>query len=127
MLRVLRKVSMTDVAYVLMLLVFVTLGLFVYALAAESALAGVIGASTVLLLVASVVGFRIGARVRAQSNDSGMEIPSENIWMRPLKREQIDRYLVSYRGVRDNHEQLLQAVATPASGSEPTKLMKRAA
>ena len=101
---------MTNVAYVLLLLVFVALGMFVYALAAESAFAGIIGASMVVLTVASVVGFRIGARKRAESNDSGIEIPGENIWARPLRREQIERYLSSYRGIRDNHEQLLQAV-----------------
>jgi len=100
-------------AYVCLLLGFVALGTFVYALAAESALAGIIGASMVVLMVASVVGFRIGARKRAESNDSGIEIPGENIWARPLRREQIERYLSSYRGIRDNHEQLLQAVAVP--------------
>jgi hypothetical protein len=104
---------MTNVAYVFLLLVFVALGMFVYALAAESALAGIIGASMVVLMIASVVGFRIGARKRAQSNDSGIEIPGENIWARPLRRDQIERYLSNYRSIRDNHEQLLQAVAVP--------------
>jgi hypothetical protein len=121
----LRRASATDVAYVCFLLVFVALGAFVYALATQSALAGIIGASLVVLMVATVVGFRIGARKRAESNDSGIEIPSENIWARPPRREQIDRYLLTYRGVRDGHEQLLQAVAVP--GSEPTRLMDRRA
>jgi hypothetical protein len=112
-LKAMRRVSMTNVAYVFLLLVFVALGMFVYALAAESALAGIIGASMVVLMIASVVGFRIGARKRAESNDSGIEIPGENIWARPLRRDQIERYLSSYRGIRDNHEQLLQAVAVP--------------
>jgi hypothetical protein len=116
---------MTNVAYVLFLLVFVALGMFVYALATESALAGVIAASMVALMVASVVGFRIGARMRAASNDSGIEIPGENIWARPLRREQIDRYMQSYRGMSENEEQLLRAVAVP--GSEPTRLMDRRA
>jgi hypothetical protein len=116
---------MTNVAYVLLLLVFVALGMFVYALAAESALAGIIGASMVVLMVASVVGFRIGARKRAKSNDSGIEIPGENIWARPLRREQIQRYLSSYRGIRDNHEQLLQAVAVP--GGDASRWIDRRA
>jgi hypothetical protein len=64
MMRTLRRVSVTDVAYVLLLLAFVALGTFVYALATDSALAGVIGGSLVVLMVASVVGFRIGARNR---------------------------------------------------------------
>ncbi|GFG52296.1 hypothetical protein CQY20_06200 [Mycolicibacterium agri] len=116
---------MTYVAYLMLLLTFVALGMFVYALAAESPLTGVFGAGIVVLMIAAAVGFRIGARVRAQSNDSGIDIPSENIWARPLRREQIDRYLQNYRAVRENHEQLLQAVAVP--GGDTTKLMERRA
>jgi hypothetical protein len=116
---------MTNVAYVLLLLVFVALGTFVYALAAESALAGIIGVSMIVLMVASVVGFRIGARVRAKSNDSGMQIDGANIWVQPLRREQIDRYLQSYRGVRDGHEQTVHAVSAVAA--EPTRLIDRCA
>ena len=40
-------------------------------------------------------------------------------------REQIDRYLQNYRGVRERHEQLLQAVAVP--GGQPSALMDRRA
>jgi hypothetical protein len=116
---------MTNVAYVLLLLVFVALGTFVYALAAGSALAGIIGASMVVLMIASAVGFRIGARKRAESNDSGIEIPGENIWARPLRRDQIERYLSTYRGIRDDHEQLLQAVAVP--GGDATRWIDRRA
>jgi hypothetical protein len=116
---------MTNVAYVLFLLVFVALGTFVYALATGSALASIIGGGMVVLMVASVAGFRIGARKRAESNDSGIAIPGENIWAQPLRREQIDRYMQSYRGVRDNHDELLQAVAVP--GSESTRLEDRRA
>lgn len=122
-LRAFRRVSMTDVAYVLFLLVFVALGTFVYALATESALAGIIGVSLVVLMVASVVGFRIGARKRAESNDSGIEIEGANVWAQPLRREQIDRYLLSYRGVRDGHEQTAQAVSPVAA--EPARLIDR--
>jgi hypothetical protein len=125
MLRTLRRVSMTDVAYVLLLLAFVALGTFVYALATESALAGIIGTSLVVLMVASAVGFRIGARNRSESNDSGIEIEGANIWARPLRREQIDRYLLCYRGVRNGHEQMLQAVSDVAA--EPTRLIDRRA
>jgi hypothetical protein len=116
---------MTNVAYVFLLLMFVALGLYVYALAAGSPLAGIFGAGMVVLMVASVVGFRIGARRRAESNDSGIEIPGENIWAQPLRREQIDRYLSSYRGVRDGHEQMVQAVS--AGAAEPTRLIDRRA
>ncbi len=125
MLRAVRRISATNVAYVLLLLVFVSLGLFVYALATGGAGAGVFGAGIVLLMAASVAGFRIGARTRTASNDSGIDIPGENIWATPLRREQIDRYLENYRAVRENHEQLLQAVAVP--GGQPNLTERRAA
>ena len=72
--RALGRISATDMAYVCFLLVFVSLGTFVYALAVGSAAAGVIGAALVVLMIATVAGFRIGARERAASNDSGIEI-----------------------------------------------------
>ncbi len=125
MLKAMRNVSMTYVAYVLLLLAFIALGLFVFALAAESPLAGIFGISTAVLMAVAVVGFRTGARIRAKSNDSGIDIPGENIWAQPLRRAQIDRYMRSYRDVRDNHDQLLQEVAVP--GTEPTRLVDRQA
>ena len=125
MLKALRRVSMTNVAYVCLLLGFVALGTFVYALAAESALAITIGTSLVVLIVVSVVGFRIGARKRAESNDSGITIEGANIWARPLRREQIDRYLLSYRGVQDGVEQKAPTVAVIAA--EPTASSDRRA
>ncbi|HEX2214995.1 MAG TPA: hypothetical protein VHH12_16385 [Mycobacterium sp.] len=119
------RVSATDVAYVCFLLMFVSLGTFVYALAAGSAAAGIIGAGLTVLMIATVVGFRVGARKRAASNDSGIEIDGVNIWARPLQREQIDRYLQRYRAVRENHEQLLRAV--DAAGGESAQPMHRLA
>ena len=100
-----KRVSMTYVAYVCLLLGFVMLGTFVYAMAAGSGMAGVIGAGMVVSLVASVVGFRLGARNRAQSNDSGIPIEGANIWAEPLRREQIDRYLSSYRCGQDGEHE----------------------
>ncbi|MGV0788373.1 hypothetical protein ABQF33_15810 [Mycolicibacterium sp. XJ2] len=124
-LKALGRIPPTLVAYVCLVLSFAALGTFVYALAAQSAVAGIIGAGMVVLMVTAVVGFRVGARKRAESNDSGIEIPSENIWARPLRREQIDQYLSTHRGVRDNHEQLLDA-ATEVPGM-PTREMERQA
>nr|WP_090276623.1 hypothetical protein [Mycolicibacterium komanii]CRL70059.1 hypothetical protein CPGR_01823 [Mycolicibacterium komanii] len=116
---------MTTAGYLSLLLSFAALGTFVYALAAQSAVAGIIGAGMVVLMLAAVVGFRVGARKRAESNDSGIDIPSENIWAQPLRREQIDRYLSTYRGVRDNHEQLVKAATVPPA--EPTRELERQA
>jgi len=123
--KALRRVSMTNVAYALFLLVFVALGTFVYALAAESPLAWIIGAILVVLMAATVVGFRVGARKRAESNDSGIEIEGANIWARPLRREEIDRYLLSHRGTPAGGAQKLPAASTVAA--EPTRLMDRRA
>ncbi|MFI5509137.1 hypothetical protein ACIA48_16835 [Mycobacterium sp. NPDC051804] len=106
-------------AYLGFLLTFVALGTFVYSLAVGSPLAGVIGAGMAVLMVATVAGFRIGARMRAASNESGIEIDGSNIWGRPLRREQIDRYLQSYRV----HEELQPE---PDRGYEPL-LERRAA
>ena len=107
------RVSATSVAYVCFQLTFVSLGTFVYALATNSATAGIIGGALIVLMALTVAGFRAGARVRAASNDSGIDIPGENIWARPLRREQIDRYLQSYRAAREDHEELLQTVPVP--------------
>jgi hypothetical protein len=115
--KVFKRVSMTYVAYVCLLVGFVMLGTFVYSLAAGSGVAGVIGAGMVVSLVASVVGFRVGARKRAQSNEGGIPIEGANIWAEPLRREQIDRYLLSYRR-RQNGEQESRAVTVIPADSQ---------
>lgn len=125
MLKAIGRIPPTAVGYVSLLLSFAALGTFVYALAAQSAVAGIIGAGMVVLMVMAVAGFRVGARKRAESNDSGIEIPSENIWARPLRREQIDHYLSTYRGARDNHEQLMDAATSMPV--ESTKELERQA
>jgi hypothetical protein len=88
-----------------MLLVFVALGTFVYALAVGGSLTGFIGAGLIALMIATVAGFRVGARIRAESNDSGITIEGANVWVRPLRRDQIDQYLLTYRGVRSGAEE----------------------
>jgi hypothetical protein len=115
--KVLKRVSVTYVAYVCLLVGFVMLGTFVYALAARSGMAGVIGSGMVVSVVASVVGFRVGARNRAQSNDSDIPIEGANIWAEPLRREQIDRYLLRYRGGQDG-ERVPRAVTVIATDSQ---------
>ena len=109
-----KRVSMTYVAYVCLLLGFVMLGTFVYAMAAGSGMAGLIGAGMVVSLVASVVGFRLGARNRARANDSGIPIEGANIWAEPLRREQIDRYLLSYRRGQNGEQDSRAVTVIPA-------------
>ncbi|AFM15617.1 hypothetical protein Mycch_0801 [Mycolicibacterium chubuense NBB4] len=94
---VLSRISMTYVAYVFLLLGFAALGIFVYALAVGSSLAAIIGASLVVFFAASAIGFRAGARHVARTDESGNPIDGANIWVEPVRRAQIDRYLRSYR------------------------------
>jgi hypothetical protein len=75
----LRRLPVTYLAYVCLLLGFVALGCFVYALAAGSAYAVLIGAALVLSFAAAVAGFRIGDRPAVRDGE-------------------IDRYLQTYRG-----------------------------
>ncbi|MGE2715212.1 hypothetical protein ACQI4L_14225 [Mycolicibacterium litorale] len=121
MLKAIGRISVTSVAYMCFLLGFVALGTFVYALAAGSPVAGIIGGTLVALLVATVVLFRAGARKLVESNESGIEIPGVNIFAKPLRREQIDHYLLSYRGVQNDPEE------TAAVESEPSAVLERRA
>ncbi|KUI25829.1 hypothetical protein AU196_22640 [Mycobacterium sp. IS-1742] len=100
MVKKLRGDTVTYLAYVGFLVGFIGLGLFVYALAVGSAVAGVLGVALVISDIATVVLFRRGARKRAQENDSGIEIPGVNIFATPLKQDEIAQYLERYRGVR---------------------------
>lgn len=97
--------SKSFVAYVGLLLGFVALGTFVYAAATGSQLAAAHGAALVVVLAAAVVAFRAGVRQVAESNASGIRIEGMNIWAKPLRAAQIDRYLSTYRGVHDDVEQ----------------------
>ncbi|MFS0899138.1 hypothetical protein [Mycolicibacterium litorale] len=119
MVKAIGRISVTSVAYLCFLLGFVALGTFVYALAAGSPVAGIIGGSLVALLVATVVLFRAGARKLAESNESGIEIPGMNIFAKPLRRDQIDHYLLSYRGEQTEPEQVpVLADSAPSVATE---------
>ncbi|WP_193044269.1 hypothetical protein [Mycolicibacterium baixiangningiae] len=100
MFKKLRGGSITYIAYVGFLVGFIALGMFVYALAAGSTVAGIIGAALIAGSAATVVLFRAGARRRAEENDSGIKIPGVNIFAKPLERDQIDQYLTTYRGAQ---------------------------
>lgn len=124
MLKVPSPQSMTNVAYVSCLMTFAALGTFVYALATGSALAIVLGSVLVACATVMVAGFRVGVRRRAASNESGIEIDGANVWAQPLRRDQIDRYLLQYRGVEavDAHDAPLAAVADNARSSVTSRL-----
>jgi hypothetical protein len=101
MLKKLRGDTITYLAYVGFLVGFIGLGLFIYALAVGSVLAGVIGVVLIISDAATVMLFRKGARKRAAENDSGIDIPGVNIFATPLKREEIQQYHLIYRGAEN--------------------------
>ena len=90
--------SITYLAYVLLLLAFVLLGVFVAALAHRSGFAGVAGAGLVASLAGSVTGFRVGASKLARASEAAGSPYKLSIWANPLRAAQIDRYRLNYRG-----------------------------
>lgn len=98
MLKAMGRISVPSLAYLLLLLVFASLGVFVAALAAGSGVAALLGLFLVLCLVGSVAGFRAGARRLAQSTAMTEPGSAVSIFATPLRQDQIDRYLSNYRG-----------------------------
>lgn len=92
----LKALNLPYVAYGLLLLGFVSLGAFVAALAFGSPLAVVAGLALVASFAGAVVGFRAGARRLAHAAPTGDSAVS--IFSIPLRRDEVDRYLQSYRG-----------------------------
>lgn len=92
------RISAPSLAYLLLLLVFASLGVFVAALATGSGLAALLGMFLSLCLVGSVAGFRAGARKLAQWTAMAEPESAVSIFSTPLRQDQIDRYLANYRG-----------------------------
>ena len=84
-------------AYVLLLVGFVALGLFVGALASGSAVAVAFFVALVVCLAGSVTGFRAASRKLSESGVFIEATSPVSIFDAPLDEEQIDRYLESYR------------------------------
>jgi thiol:disulfide interchange protein len=84
-------------AYLCLLLGFVMLGLFVYAMAAGDPLATIAGTGLALFFIAAVTGFRTAARRRTESNDGNTAVDGANMWAKNLRSDQIDRYLQAHR------------------------------
>ena len=86
------------VGYLLLLLAFATLGLFVAALATGTASAAVLfGVGLIACLGGSVAGFRAASR---RLSESGVFIEATSpvsIFSAPLRQQQVDTYLDSYR------------------------------
>jgi hypothetical protein len=92
----------TYLAYVLLLLTFVLLGLFVAALAYGSGLAIAAGVGLLVVFGASVMGFRAGgAQIARASDAAGHKL---SVWVDPLQESQISQYRMTYRGEHDGSE-----------------------
>ncbi|HEX3284903.1 MAG TPA: hypothetical protein VHT50_09650 [Mycobacterium sp.] len=92
------RISASYLAYILLLMGFVSLGLFVAALATGSILAGVLAAVLIACLAGSVAGFRATARELARSRPGIEQASAVSIFSTPLRQEQVDRYLENHRG-----------------------------
>ena len=91
-----RRIPVTYLAYVFLLMGFASLGAFIAALATRSDLAGVAGVGLIACLGGAVAGFHIGSRQLAQSRQSGDRGNNVSIFSVPLRRHQIDRYHENY-------------------------------
>jgi hypothetical protein len=95
------RIPVPNIAYVLLLVGFVSLGLFVTALALGSDLAPVAGIALIACLGGAVAGFRTGARRLAQARQPDAPANNVSIFSTPLRRDETDRYLRNYRGASD--------------------------
>src|SRR5690348_13688541 len=87
--------GITYIAYVLLLVAFVSLGALVAALALGSGFAGAAAVALAASLIASVIGFREAATRRARAAaDSPYKL---SIWTNTLHPHELDRYRLTYR------------------------------
>ena len=107
---------MSSLAYVSLLIAFVSLGAFVAALATGSRSTTIWGAVLVAGLAASVAGFRAAGRAVARSTAGAEPASAVSIFSTPLLQEQIDRYLQNYRGGAGGKKP--RRLASPAVGKQ---------
>ncbi|WP_273732840.1 hypothetical protein [Mycolicibacterium septicum] len=113
------RLPVPNIAYVLLLVGFVSLGLFVTALALGSDLAPVAGIALIACLGGAVAGFRTGARRLAQARQPDAPTNNVSIFSTPLRRDETDRYLRNYRGASDARATAVRAMAV-VRDDEPT-------
>ncbi|WP_441961444.1 hypothetical protein [Mycolicibacterium houstonense] len=97
MLKVPGRLPVSNIAYVLLLIGFVSLGLFVTALAFGSDLVLVAGTALIASLGGAVAGFRKGARRLSEARLPDAAAHNVSIFSTPLRRDEVDRYLQNYR------------------------------
>jgi hypothetical protein len=113
------RISASYLAYILLLMAFVALGVFVASLAAGSRWAGATGIALIACLGGAVAGFRAGARELAQSRQPGDRGSAVSIFSAPLRQDQVDRYVESYRSSTSNLHR--SGVLTVLPGGESTE------
>jgi hypothetical protein len=92
-----RRIPLTNIAYILLLLGFVSLGLFVAALALGSKLAIVAGLALIASAAGSVAGFRAAARKLTEARGPNAPTNNVSILSTPIQPKQVDRYREMYR------------------------------
>lgn len=103
------RISVPYIAYILLLLSFISLGALVAALAFGSGnLALIAGLALVGSFVGSVLGFRAGGRKLMQALGPDAH-HNASIFDTPIRQDAVDKYLQHYRA--DDHRAAEQAVA----------------
>jgi hypothetical protein len=118
MLKAFRDMSVSSLAYVSLLMAFVSLGAFVAALATASRLAAIWGVVLVACLAASVAGFRAAGRAVSRTAALAKPASAVSIFSTPLQQEQVDRYLQNYRVEKGAVAQAGRASTVGAGGKK---------
>jgi cell division protein FtsW (lipid II flippase) len=112
-----RRVSVSSLAYISLLMAFTSLGVFVAALATGSLWTTIAGVVLIACLAASVAGFRAAARTIARCTAVAEPASAVSIFSTPLQQDQIDRYLKNYRTEKGAIAQV-GCVLTVGAGAE---------
>ena len=97
MLKAFRRIPVSNVAYLLLLIAFVSLGLFVAAMALGSELALVAGIALIASFGGAVAGFRASARRLNEARRPGAPAHNVSMFSTPIAQDQVDRYREMYR------------------------------
>lgn len=97
MLKTFRRIPISTVAYGLLLIAFVSLGLFVAAMALGSDLAFVAGAALIASFAGAVAGFRAGGRKLEEDRLPGASTHNVSMFTTLIDQDQVDRYREMYR------------------------------
>lgn len=91
-------VPWAPMAFVFLLIAFVSLGALVVALATESTLAPAIGVAFVVALMVAIIEFRMAANQLSHSATHHHGMSGSSLFDWPMDGDDVDRYLRHYRG-----------------------------